>query len=73
MTVAGVDSFDANYNSKAGGNLVNLSNKQLELNLGYLTPGDTYTYSFNVWDSGTLQGLVNNIVYTPTAHPDASQ
>ncbi len=75
VSVTGVDSFDANYASQASGSLINLfnSNNKLELTLGYLTPGDTYTYSFNVWDSGTLQGLVNNIVYTPQPMPNTSQ
>lgn len=72
-TVTGVDSFDANYASQAGGSLVNLSSNTLKLDLGYLTPGDTYTYTFNVWDSGTLQGLVNNIVYSPSAKANPSQ
>ncbi len=73
VTVTGVDSFDANYASLAGGSLSNITPSQLQLNLGYLTPGITYSYSFNVWDNGTLQGLVNNIVYTPTASPNANQ
>lgn len=73
VSVSGVDSFDANYASLAGGDLYNLSNNSLGLKLGYLTPGITYSYSFNVWDSGTLQGLVNNIAYSPTPNPSANQ
>jgi predicted ribosomally synthesized peptide with SipW-like signal peptide len=73
VTVTGVDSFDANYATQAGGSLSNITPSQLQLNLGYLTPGITYSYSFNVWDNGTLQGLVNNIVYTPTTNPNINQ
>jgi len=80
VLVSGVDSFDANYatnngSSVKGDNLVNSPNQQnkLELSLANLTPGNTYTYSFNVWDSGTIQGLVNNIVYTPQPNPSTNQ
>jgi len=80
VLVNGVDSFDANYaiNNGAsvnGDSLANYNNQpnKLELNLANLTPGNTYTYSFNVWDSGTIQGLVNNIVYTPQPNPSTNQ
>lgn len=73
VSVSGVDSFDANYASKAGGSLVNLNRNTLQLNVGLLNPGITYTYSFNVWDSGTIQGLVNNIVYVPTPNVNSNQ
>lgn len=80
VSVTGVDSFDANYatnngSSVAGDSLVNSPNQpnKLELSLVNLTPGDTYTYSFNVWDSGSIQGLVNNIVYTPQPNPSTNQ
>jgi len=80
VLVSGVDSFDANYatnhgTSVAGDSLGQYGNQanKLELNLANLTPGDSYTYSFNVWDSGTIQGLVNNIVYTPQANPSTDQ
>jgi predicted ribosomally synthesized peptide with SipW-like signal peptide len=80
VLVTGVDSFDANYatnngSSVVGDSLANFPNQpnKLELNLANLTPGDTYTYSFNVWDSGTIQGLVNNIVYTPQPNPNVNQ
>lgn len=67
VLVNGVDSFDANYatnngSSVIGDGLINTAPNKLQLNLANLTPGDSYTYSFNVWDSGSIQGLVNNIV-----------
>jgi len=78
VSVSGVDSFDANYatnngSSVSGDSLSSVSSNKLQLNLANLTPGDSYTYSFNVWDSGTIQGLVNNIVYTPQANPNTNQ
>jgi len=83
VVVTGVDSFDANYSTNLGNNnysvtgdqLVQATNQanKLELDLANLTPGDSYTYSFNVYDSGTIQGLVNNIVYTPTVNPNTNQ
>ena len=78
VLVNGVDSFDANYatnngSSVIGDGLINTAPNKLQLNLANLTPGDSYTYSFNVWDSGSIQGLVNNIVYTPQNNPDTNQ
>lgn len=78
VLVSGVDAFDANYatsngSSVNGDSLMNVGPNVLQLNLANLTPGDTYTYSFNVWDSGTIQGLVNNIVYTPQANANPNQ
>lgn len=73
VTVDSVFGPDATYAQQADGSLSNISPSQLQMNLGYLTPGTTYTYSFTVFDNGTLQGEVNNIVYAPTASPNANQ
>lgn len=65
---------DANYAQTEAGTLRSLNNKTLAYSLGNANPGDSYTYGFTVWDAGSLQGAVNQIVFTPnvTSNPNVA-
>lgn len=44
-----------------------LTGNTLNYSLANAAPGDTYSYTFTVYDVGTLQGQVNQITYAPSA------
>jgi len=64
-SVSGSFDGDANYAKTAAGVFTGSNTNVLHFNLSNMNPGSTYTYTFNAYDAGSLQGEVNTVTYNP--------